>query len=177
MEPCTGYRACSGRFCSIDSQSHDAVESLPPRRHLAVTGYITNVQRGATRPCTRPHGTMSVCIMCSYSSFSSELCRCHRLSLHDSDSHDGNKSRTYINVQSTSCPHVCSATLMVHRLPYSITRNKGLNSPQVDTWVHRAPSAGNIEIINTRATARFAQSHLPQGNGIQDRHVQPSGFK
>ena len=74
--------------------------------------------------------------------------------------------------------HTCVARhLIVHRLPYSITRNKGLNSPQVDTWVHRAPSAGNIEIINTRATARFAQSHLPQGNGIQDRHVQPSGFK
>ena len=41
--------------------------------------------------------------------------------------------------------------------------------PQVDTWVHRAPSAGNIGMINTRATARFAQSHLPQGKGIQDR--------
>ena len=32
-------------------------------------------------------------------------------------------------------------------------------------------------MINTRATARFAQSHLPQGNGIQDRQlVQLTGF-
>ena len=61
--------------------------------------------------------------------------------------------------------------LIVHRLPYSITRNKGLNSPRLIPGFTGAPSAGNIGMINTRATARFAQSHLPQGNGIQDRQI------
>ena len=91
--------------------------------------------------------------------------------LHEGDSHDG-INHGLISMFKAHRAHTGVARhLIVHRLPYSITRNKGLNSPQVDTWVHRAPSAGNIGIINTRATARFAQSHLPQGNGIQDRQI------
>ena len=128
-EPCTGYRACSGRFCSIDSQSQDYVESLPPRRNPSVTGYITNVQRGATRPCTKLHGTMSVCIMCSYSSFSSELNRLHLLSLHEGHSNDG-INHGLIPMFKAHRAHTGAARhLIVHRLPYSTTRNKGLNSP------------------------------------------------
>ena len=129
MEPCTGYLSCSGRFCSIDSQSHDAVESLPPRRHLAVTGYITNVQRGATRPCAKLHGTMSVRIMCSNSSFSSELCRCYRLSLMPA-THMMEINHGLIPMFKAHRAHTGAARhLIVHRLPYSITRNKWLNSP------------------------------------------------
>ena len=129
MEPCTGYRACSGRFVSIDSQSQDYVESLPPRRNPSVTGYITNVQRGATRPCTKLHGTMSVRIMCSNSPFSSELCRCYRLSLMPA-THMMEINHGLISMFKAHHAHTGVARhLIVHRLPYSITRNKGLNSP------------------------------------------------